>query len=59
MRYLIIRGQDDYTMTNDIDKKDLVRVKTGEYEGLVDVENRTFFDARENEWRPVRVAEMS
>ena len=41
-----------------ITKEDLGHIKIGEADHLVDVQNRTYFDADHNTWKPITIKSL-
>lgn len=52
-RYLKITSSDMFWGTNEIKATDLVSVKRGLYEAIIDLKNMTYFDAEANEWKQI------
>lgn len=53
-KYITIIGNDVFWGRNEITKELLVKVLKGEYDILIDLENQTWFNAKENKWEIIK-----
>lgn len=52
-RYLKVTSGDLVWGTNELKKTDLLSVKRGLYEAIIDLQNMTSYDAENNEWKEI------
>lgn len=54
IKYLKVTGRDICWAKNEITKHDLLEVRNGVVDMIIDLETKSFYDASENEWKPIQ-----
>ena len=53
MRYLKIAGTETVCAKDSLTQQDLLDVRENRADALIDLADMTFFDTRENRWKPI------